>query len=203
VVVCADHGELHGEYDLFGHEFAVYDPLVNVPLLVKHPDMEPGVVENQVELLDLYHTVLDHAGVTAEGEPLDTERSLLSADRGHEYAFVEYHRPVVELSQLESKAKNAGITLDEDSRFYSRMRSVRRPDAQYIENERIPDEFYRLDGADDGDDEAVEGACRSALAAFEERVDASWSAGGGDPDEILDGMDEETREQLRHLGYVE
>ncbi|PSP71001.1 sulfatase, partial [Halobacteriales archaeon QH_6_68_27] len=28
VVVCADHGELHGEHDLYGHEFCIYDPLV-------------------------------------------------------------------------------------------------------------------------------------------------------------------------------
>ncbi len=66
VVVCADHGELHGEHGLYGHEFCIYDPLVNVPLLVKHPEMETGRREDQqVELVDLYHTVLDHAGVEA------------------------------------------------------------------------------------------------------------------------------------------
>ncbi|MFB6256323.1 MAG: sulfatase, partial [Haloplanus sp.] len=31
VIVAADHGELHGEHDLYGHEFCLYDPLVNVP----------------------------------------------------------------------------------------------------------------------------------------------------------------------------
>ena len=37
-----------GEHDLYGHEFCVYDPLVNVPLLIKHPelDADPGETEN-------------------------------------------------------------------------------------------------------------------------------------------------------------
>ena len=42
VIVCADHGELHGEFGLYGHEFAVYDPLINVPLVMKHPDLPAG-----------------------------------------------------------------------------------------------------------------------------------------------------------------
>jgi len=56
VIVCADHGELHGEHGLYGHEFCIYDPLVNVPLIVKHPDLPVGRRSDQVELLDLYHT---------------------------------------------------------------------------------------------------------------------------------------------------
>ncbi|ELZ09295.1 sulfatase [Halovivax asiaticus JCM 14624] len=59
VVVASDHGELHGEHGLYGHEFALYDELVNVPLLVKHPDLDQGRRDDLVELLDLYHTILD------------------------------------------------------------------------------------------------------------------------------------------------
>ncbi|NIX25312.1 MAG: sulfatase-like hydrolase/transferase, partial [Actinobacteria bacterium] len=117
VVVCADHGELHGEHGLYGHEFCIYDPLVNVPLLVKHPELDRERRDDQVELLDLYHTVLDHAGVEAPDAtvPLDRARSLLDAGYREfddaEHAYVEYSRPVVELNQLESKAAAAGIEL--------------------------------------------------------------------------------------------
>ena len=87
VVVCADHGELLGEHGLYGHEFALYDELVNVPLLVKHPslgtDRDPGLVE----LLDLYHTTLDaldvdpgDVAVEHDATPFDRTRSLLAAD---------------------------------------------------------------------------------------------------------------------------
>ena len=235
VVVCADHGELHGEHGLYGHEFCLYDPLINVPLLVKHPDLDADRRDDQVELLDLYHTVLDALDVdggapAAAGDAAvarDATRSLLSADyrefadgrgdpgqRGDgagEHAFVEYSRPVVELNQLEEKAKKAGVTIPTESRFYSRMRASRRPDAKYVRVDRIPDEAYRLDEdpaeernvAGEGDDR-IERA-ESALASFESAVGGAWTdaAGGAVGDDSLDEMDEEARERLRDLGYVE
>jgi len=214
VVVCADHGELHGEHGLYGHEFCIYDELVNVPLLVKHPSLEPDRRDDQVELVDLYHTVLDHAGVEAADAtvPFDPTRSLLSADYrtfdDAAHAYVEYYRPVVELNQLESKAAAAGIELDEDSRFYSRMRAVRRPDAKYIRNERLAPEFYRLDRdpdeADDlaGGDDPVETALEAALAAFEARVGGTWGEPDGDGD-VLTDMSADAQSRLRDLGYLE
>ena len=213
VVVCADHGELHGEHDLYGHEFGVYDPIVNVPLMVKHPDLEPGRYENQVELVDLYHTVLDHAGAEGKGVKFDPNRSLLSDSYrdfdGGENAFVEYYRPVVELNQLESKATEAGIDLPKNSRFYSRMRAARRPDAKYIHNERIDDEAYRLDtdpGEHDGlvgeDDPAI-AAVADALSEFEAQRDPWSTAAGGSDDEVLSEMGGDAKQRLEDLGYIE
>ena len=217
VVVCADHGELHGEHDLYGHEFCIYDPLVNVPLMVKHPGLDAERYERQVELLDLYHTVLDHAGVDPDDPDavsLDDRRSLLSDDHREfdegEFAFVEYSRPVVELKQLEQKASAAGITVDRDSRFYSRMRAARRPDAKYVRNERIPDEAYRLDSdpgeTEDlagGDDEAV-AEVEAALSRFEDRVGGPWEGDAADADEdVLNDMNEDAKDRLQDLGYID
>ncbi len=205
VVVCADHGELHGEHDLYGHEFCLYDPLINVPLMVKHPSLTADRRDDQVELVDLYHTVLDALGVEGgtpaaadeEAVGLDRARSLLSADYREfadaspsrtdpgkvgdgEYAFVEYSRPVVELKQLEEKAASAGIDLPEDSRFYSRMRAARRTDAKYVRIDRIPDEGYRLD-EDPGETTNVAGEddrvaeVESALSTFESAAGGAWT----------------------------
>jgi arylsulfatase A-like enzyme len=235
VVVCADHGELHGEHDLYGHEFCLYDPLINVPLLVKHPALDVDRRDDQVELLDLYHTVLDSLGVEGgtpartgdEAVPLDRTRSLLSEsyrrfadhpspDPGQhaapdgDYAFVEYSRPVVELKQLEEKAKEAGISLPKESRFYSRMRAGRRPEAKYVRVDRIADEAYRLD-RDPGettpvstDDELV-AATEAALGRFEARVGGAWTDALDDEvsDETVGEMDDEAQERLRDLGYLE
>ena len=38
VIIAADHGEGHGEHDLFGHGFNVYQELVHVPLVIHAPD---------------------------------------------------------------------------------------------------------------------------------------------------------------------
>ncbi|RCU47086.1 sulfatase [Haloplanus salinus] len=236
VIVAADHGELHGEHDLYGHEFCLYDPLVNVPLMVKHPALDAGRRTDTVELVDLYHTVLDALNVEG-GDPAkpgetavsrDPTRSLLSADYrafdaapdpdagqaaapAGDYGFVEYSRPVVELKQLEEKASAAGIDLPEDSRFYSRMRAARRPDAKYVRIDRIDDEAYRLDRdpgeATDlagGDDDAIHDVER-VLADFETRVGGAWT-GATDADVTDDAvadMDDEAQERLRDLGYLE
>jgi arylsulfatase A-like enzyme len=239
VVVCADHGELHGEHDLYGHEFCLYDPLVNVPLLVNGPGVAADP-EETVELLDLYHTVLDALDVEG-GDPLtpgdeavarDPRRSLLSGDyrafpgavdaetpaddpgmrAGGDYGFVEYARPVVELKQLEEKASAAGVALDEDSRFYARMRAARGPSAKYVRVDRTPDEAFRL-GEDPGettnraagdDDPALRRAER-ALAAFEGASGGAWTtADDADvSDDAVDEFDAETQERLRDLGYLE
>ncbi len=225
IVVCADHGELHGEHDLYGHEFGLYDPIINVPLLVKHPELTAGRDDRQVELLDLYHTVLDHAGLTPTSEfdsaavSLDPARSLLSETYrsgdalidGGATAFVEYFRPVIELNQLEGKAQAAGITLEEDSRFYSRMRAARRPTGKYVRNERIPDEAYRLD--DDPEertdlidaDDPIIAEIATALETFESDIARQWtdSPSQADDEELLDDMSEQAKERLEHLGYKE
>ncbi|MFC7209543.1 sulfatase [Natronoarchaeum sp. GCM10025321] len=173
VVVAADHGELHGEHDLYGHEFALYEQLINVPLLVKHPALDADRRDDLVELLDCYHSIMHALGVDPDdgdvGEeanpvPLDRTRSLLSEryrdfgasddpDPGQravrksdgDYGFVEYAQPVIELHHLEEKASEAGIDLPESHRAYSRFRAARRPDAKYVRADRIPDEAYRLD----------------------------------------------------------
>ncbi|MFW5939421.1 MAG: sulfatase [Halolamina sp.] len=235
VVVCADHGELHGEHGLYGHEFGLYDPLINVPLLVKHPGLDAGRREDTVELVDLYHTVLDTfdaettpAAPTEEVVSLDPTRSLLSdsyrdfdgvddADPAQQAApsgetgFVEYSRPVVELKQLAEKAADAGIELDEESRFYARMRAARRDDAKYVRIDRIEDEAYRLD-EDPGEAENLAGAgdeeideVEAELAVFENEVGGAWTgaAEGEISDDAVEDMDEEIQERLQDLGYME
>ncbi|WP_049980323.1 sulfatase [Halolamina rubra] len=235
VVVCADHGELHGEHGLYGHEFGLYDPLVNVPLMVKHPDLDAERRGDTVELLDLYHTVLDTFDADAtptaadeEAVAFDPTRSLL-ADEYREFdgvddpdpaqraapdgetGFVEYSRPVVELKQLEEKAADAGIELDEDSRFYARMRAARRADAKYVRIDRIEDEAYRLDD-DPGEAENVAGTgdetvdeIEAELAVFETEIGGAWTsaAAGEVTDDAVEEMDEEIQDRLQDLGYME
>lgn len=212
VIVCADHGELHGEHELFGHEFCLYDPVINVPLLIKHPALDAVTHSQQVELLDLYHTILDHANLAAPhaSTPLDRSRSILAADyrsfEDGQNAYIEYSRPVIELQQLESKAAAAGISLKPDSRFYSRMRAIRRKSGKYIRNERIPDEFYRFDGdgheTDNriGTGDPLETELREQLDAFETRMGGWSTAEDGDG---LDRMSDQARDRLRDLGYLE
>lgn len=70
VILCADHGEGHGDHDFFGHSFVVYQELVHVPLLIHYPERFPAGkrVKTNISTRRLFHTVLDVVGVKP---PLD------------------------------------------------------------------------------------------------------------------------------------
>ncbi len=63
-IVVADHGEMLGEHQLMGHGFGVYQELIHVPLLIRCPGQKtPHVIANPVSTTQLFHTILDLAGV--------------------------------------------------------------------------------------------------------------------------------------------
>lgn len=68
IVVTADHGELLGEHDLLGHTESLYEPVLRVPLLVRHPGLAAIHGKRFPQLvmrIDLMPTVLDMAGASA------------------------------------------------------------------------------------------------------------------------------------------
>lgn len=68
VIITADHGEQFGDRGLFAHGNSLYEPLMNVPLVMALPGRLPAglVVHDRVSLRDLPSTVLDITG-QAEG----------------------------------------------------------------------------------------------------------------------------------------
>ena len=66
VIVTSDHGEAFGENKEFGHNTAVYDTMIKIPLIVSGPGINPGVVEQQVGLIDFFPTLRDIFGLETE-----------------------------------------------------------------------------------------------------------------------------------------
>ncbi|MGH0029220.1 MAG: sulfatase [Myxococcota bacterium] len=67
IVITADHGEMLGEHDEWGHNTLLYEPLVRVPLAVKPPGRpEPRVDDTPTQHTDVYDWILAAAGA---GEP--------------------------------------------------------------------------------------------------------------------------------------
>ena len=67
IVVTSDHGEEFLEHGLFGHGLTLYDESLHVPLIMRFPHLLPsGVrVKGQVQLLDLFPTLLGLTGIDA------------------------------------------------------------------------------------------------------------------------------------------
>jgi len=82
VVLTSDHGEHLGEQHLLGHQYSVYEPLANVPLVLYYPArITPRRDDRPVSNLDIFPTLLEIAGID---KPVgDTGVSLLEplADR--------------------------------------------------------------------------------------------------------------------------
>ncbi len=80
VLVVADHGESLTEHnELLQHGWFVYDPTIRIPLVVSWPArFQAARVRNQVCAVDILPSLLDLAGVEADGADFDG-RSFVSA----------------------------------------------------------------------------------------------------------------------------
>jgi arylsulfatase A-like enzyme len=89
VVFTADHGESIDDHDYFGHGL-LYEEVLHVPLLIRLPEEESGAtaskergvrIEQSVQLVDLYPTLTEFAGIASRREDLHG-RSLVPLLRG-------------------------------------------------------------------------------------------------------------------------
>lgn len=207
VIICSDHGELLGEHELYGHEFGMYKELINVPLMINHPEEQERRVEKPVELLDLYHTILDFAG----SSEFEKERSIFNSSYRKssskslpypECTFSEYARPIVELEQLKSIAGSSNTEIPRNSRFDSRMYSVKRNSMKLIQIENTRDELYDLSEDKDEDENLIEQEDPSDMY---ERIAENKNIGNLEAGESpgIEAVDNSIKDRLSDLGYLE
>jgi arylsulfatase A-like enzyme len=71
VVVCADHGDEFREHGRYSHWRQLYDELIRVPLIIRHPQGRRGlVVDVPVGLVDITPTLVDSLGLGVESSEL-------------------------------------------------------------------------------------------------------------------------------------
>jgi hypothetical protein len=82
VVVVSDHGDQFYEHGSVGHGDTVYQELTHVPLIIRAPGLYPKgrVVHADVEIMDLYATLMDLAGLKPSPEAQGTTLTPLVFD---------------------------------------------------------------------------------------------------------------------------
>lgn len=81
-IFTSDHGEAFGDHNNVGHQNVMYDEVLRVPLLIRYPGMRrTGRTDETVELLDLFATIGDLAGI--EMPPGTKSESLVPITEGH------------------------------------------------------------------------------------------------------------------------
>jgi arylsulfatase A-like enzyme len=127
LVITSDHGDCLGEHNQVGHRMALYEQLLHVPMIIRHPTyFHAGErIKQQVSLIDLHPTCLALAGVPAQVTDHEGFQNLLQTnDPGRPNLFSENTAP---------KSMNSLVS-----------RSVRTPHYKYIWNSNQAHELYDL-----------------------------------------------------------
>ncbi|MHA1695860.1 MAG: sulfatase-like hydrolase/transferase [Candidatus Helarchaeota archaeon] len=155
IIITSDHGEhLGGELD---HNFwehntyqSVYDALIRVPLIIKLPTFNSGmIIKSQVQLKDLFHTILHLTGIPfPKNKYLDVKRSIiyqLENNTFPKYIYGEYVNSRKDMTELINEHRR---TIDKRliPRIYNHLYFIRTNKYKYIEYDKIKiEEFYDLE----------------------------------------------------------
>jgi arylsulfatase A-like enzyme len=150
IIITSDHGEhLGGRLDHYFWEHntyqSVYEPLVKVPLLIYNKQFKKRIIKEQVQLKDLFHTIIHLTGLSSHY--LNLNKSILhqiETNDTPEYIFGEYPNPKEEMHRLINSHRRT-ITKYLTPKIFNNLRFVRSNLYKYIKYDNLPiEEFYDL-----------------------------------------------------------
>lgn len=196
LVVVGDHGESFFVHGLVNHGIGVYEETIHVPMLIRNPArIEPGVVDERVEIIDLFPTLLALAGLADE-----------AGDR--ERFGVDLLDPVARHAARASLAETYANPWERDTLRPELLRTTRAVVLDGWKRIEVSDgpgtaELYDLrsdpeERVDLADSPRAAEAPAALLEAFER-----LSGGRAAPTAAPTAMSAQDVEQLRALGYVD
>ena len=143
LIITSDHGEYFGEHQLMGHVFGVYDTLIHVPLIIRYPPLfEAGMrVDEQVQLTDIFPTILDIVGIDRDSNDQIMGNSLIRDGQNSEttFAIAEHGSFVWSLNSLMNNNRKFDIAA-----INRRLKTVRDGEYKYIWSSDGRDELYNI-----------------------------------------------------------
>jgi arylsulfatase A-like enzyme len=210
VIIAADHGEGHGDHEMFGHGFVVNQELIHVPLVIYGPErFKPGArVKTNVSTRRLFHTVLDLAGVEPPLDAADPNAnvrglSLYTAVNGYRgpedgLAFSEAIPPTTFLGVIQHR--NPPVI--ERLRLRRTRRGIYEGDHKLTMVGDQVEALYEVaaDPAESRDvasaNPAVTESLQRKMSAFAQSTDTGDEGASGEVSAAVE-------DQLRALGYIE
>lgn len=211
LIVMSDHGEMLGDYrGIVGHTLSLHDNLIHVPLIIHHPSYKQGCVVNQVvQTLDLYTSILEWTGVPVDMVPPaqlqrpSLEETLKSPGNSKGLAFAEedYTDSYDVIGGLLS------VNPRMNPRKYPRRQvAVRSATHKYVWFDDRLGEFYDLVSdpgeernlihIDDCEEKAILRELQEALCAWQSSLEIF-------PPRLVDAdVDPVVLDRLRVLGYI-
>lgn len=195
VVFTADHGEMLGEKGLYSHRWALYEPLIHVPLIVRYPGAKARRVKGPVSLTGLFATICELTGVPVPdgvGAPLHPGDPVFSElrDPNHAMPSILAAFPDLDTTPFE---RSLSAVIDGSSKL------IRASDHRHelFDLTADPHERHPLDRPDE--QERLLGILRD----FDARTPDYDPSRRGPDDNRKQLDDPETRRLLEVLGYAE
>ena len=202
IMVTADHGESLGENGHLWHAFCTYDPLIRVPLIVRHPDWF-GTAQRSPRLVqtnDLVPTILEGIGVKWAYRGSRQGQSLLDGSE-RDAILAESYNPEKMIRRWLKRRND--LAIDDFAHFLRDLRAYRTRTEKFIWASDGRHEFYDL-GQDPGESTNLGAPGSDPRAGRCEKALQSW-IGTFDPhvaDRSHSGFDKDTWEKMKALGYA-
>jgi len=153
IIITSDHGEHlgdHLDHYLWEHStyISLYEGVIKVPLLIYNINFKKKIVKNQVQLKDLFHTILHLTGIPDErNKYLDKKKSIIhqiQTNSTPKYIFGEYLNPketMIDLINSHRRTINRSLI----PKIFSDVYFLRSDTHKYIKfkNNKFK-EFYNL-----------------------------------------------------------
>jgi len=189
----SDHGENLGDHGHLAHMFNLYDSNLEVVMLARGPGFEPGSSEpNLVQLTDVYPTAIAAAGLAVEHD-LAGRDLRIAGDAGRVVTAVLEHPSLAPFDA----ATRTGGTLDPYAR---ELKAVVGPRFKLIRTSDGGEEIFDLRADPDESAPLASSAEQPAVAELRARLESVSFPGGAASPEL--GLDAETLDQMRELGYA-
>ncbi len=152
VIITSDHGELLGsqiDHYLYGHGIyqSVLDSQIKVPLIIYHPKFYKRIIEDQVELKDVFHTILHLVGIPDDkNKYLNLQKSLINQIESNttpKYIYGENLKLEKEIKTLIEVYKRF-VKADLIQKIFSDICFLRSESYKYVKFEQNIEEFYDL-----------------------------------------------------------
>lgn len=203
LMVVADHGDHHGEKQLIGHSFSLYNELIHVPLIVRDPsgDFVRGATDDQfVSTRRIFHTALASAGLATPDEERFTLAQRGASDPDEGVVFSEAIPPSNVLHILSRKHAD----LIRERRCDQTRRAVSSDRYKLIMTGQDAELYDMVD--DPTEQTNLRDILPEQVEDLSERLDAFVANAGSAapaPEHAVGQDDPLVRRRLRDLGYLE
>lgn len=200
IIVASDHGEAFWEHGQRGHGKSLYDEETRVPLMIRFagmPRSDARRIDRPVSIVDIAPTILDAFGLPApeefEGRSLIPLIETGTRERRLDYVFSE-----LALFDNYSEAALRHGRHKMKVRYWHNRSDAGSVAVELYDIDADPGETRDL--ADSPDHENVRRELLARLSVWEADV-SEWSLDGTKVE--MRKLDDETRKELRGLGYIQ